>query len=65
MAAIIYLPFLQKTFDSAVIPTRFLPGLLLFALILYTIEWLRKSLVRRLGKARENHSPDSARGGKE
>jgi len=56
IVGLIYLPFLQKMFDNQVFPSVLWGGLFLYALILYTIEWFRKSLVRWMEKRRENLS---------
>jgi magnesium-transporting ATPase (P-type) len=43
----IYIPFLAKAFDIQAFPAVLWPILALFALILYTLEWFRKTIVRR------------------
>ena len=43
----VYVPFLAKAFDNQIFPAVFWPILSFFALILYTLEWFRKALVRR------------------
>ena len=50
---LVYLPFLRKAFDNQIFPPILWVGLLLYALVLYTIEWFRKSLARWLEKSRE------------
>jgi sodium/potassium-transporting ATPase subunit alpha len=44
---LVYIPFLAKAFDNQIFPAVFWPILSFFALILYTLEWFRKALVRR------------------
>ncbi len=53
IAALIYVPPLALAFDHAVLPLIFWPVLILFAPILYTLDWTRKALVRRLGRQPE------------
>lgn len=48
--ALIYVPPLAVAFDHAVLPWYFWPVLLLFAPVLYVLEWMRKTFVRRFGK---------------
>jgi Ca2+-transporting ATPase len=50
IALLIYVPPLAVAFDHATLPLIFWPVLLLFGPVLYTVEWLRKALVRRLGQ---------------
>jgi Ca2+-transporting ATPase len=49
IALLIYVPPLARVFDHAPLPLAFWPVLLLFAPVLYTLDWLRKAVVRRLG----------------
>ncbi|HTP00659.1 MAG TPA: cation-transporting P-type ATPase [Anaerolineales bacterium] len=44
---LVYVPPLALAFDHAVLPWFVWPILLLFAPVLYTLEWMRKALVRR------------------
>ncbi|MGA2488732.1 MAG: cation-transporting P-type ATPase [Anaerolineales bacterium] len=59
IAGMIYIPFLAKAFDNQAFPVILWPVLALFALVLYTLEWLRKGLVRHRERTRGNHSSDS------
>ncbi len=47
IAGLIYIPPLARAFDNQVFPAFFWPVLLLYALILYIMEWFRKGLIRR------------------
>jgi P-type Ca2+ transporter type 2C len=47
IAGLVYIPLLASAFDNQVFPLFFWPVLLLYALILYTLEWIRKALIRR------------------
>jgi Ca2+-transporting ATPase len=53
IAALIYVPPLALAFDHAVLPLFFWPVLLLFAPVLYVLEWTRKTVVRRFGRQQE------------
>jgi magnesium-transporting ATPase (P-type) len=44
---IIYLPPLASAFNSRIFPALFWLPLILYSLVVYTMEWFRKSLVRR------------------
>jgi magnesium-transporting ATPase (P-type) len=46
--SIINYEFLAKNFEHVYIPLRYWIGLALFPLILYSLEWIRKVIVRRL-----------------
>jgi len=48
--AMIYIPSLAIAFDHVALPWFFWPALLLFAPVLYVLEWMRKTFVRRFGK---------------
>jgi len=47
----IYTP-LAKWFEHLPLPLHWWPGLLLYAPVLYLLEWIRKSIVRRMERAR-------------
>ncbi len=47
--SIINYEFLAKSFEHVFIPYRYWVGLLFFPLIIYSLEWLRKQFVRRMG----------------
>ena len=59
IVGLVYVPFLASAFENQVFPTIYWPILALFALILYTLEWFRKALVRRKEKTRANQLSDS------
>ena len=50
IAGLVYVPFLARAFDNQGFPAVYWPILAIFALILYTLEWFRKALVRRKEK---------------
>jgi Ca2+-transporting ATPase len=43
---LIYVPFLAGVFNHVQIPLYYWPGLLIYAVIIYSLEWLRKAFVR-------------------
>lgn len=51
IALLIYVPPLAIAFDHVPLPLFFWPILLLFAPLLYTLDWLRKTMVRRSGRS--------------
>jgi MFS-type transporter involved in bile tolerance (Atg22 family) len=59
IVGLIYIPILAKAFDNQVFPAIFWPILAFFALILYTLEWFRKGLVRRKERKHSNQLSDS------
>jgi MFS-type transporter involved in bile tolerance (Atg22 family) len=46
IAGMIYIPFLADAFNNQPFPPVIWPVLALFSLLLYTLEWFRKALVR-------------------
>jgi P-type Ca2+ transporter type 2C len=58
IAGMIYIPFLATAFDNQAFPIILWPVLVLFALILYVLEWLRKGLVRQRERTRGNRLLD-------
>jgi len=58
IVGIIYLPFLAKVFKHVPIPAWMWIGLGSYALIIYSIEWIRKTFLRRLDKRRRNRQTD-------
>jgi magnesium-transporting ATPase (P-type) len=48
ITSIIYIPFLAKIFNHTPLPVWMWLGLGLNALVLYSIEWIRKAIVRGL-----------------
>jgi magnesium-transporting ATPase (P-type) len=59
IVGLVYVPFLAKAFDNQVFPAIFWPILALFSLMLYTLEWFRKALVRRKERTIGSHLSDS------
>ncbi len=59
IAGMIYIPFLANAFENQAFPVILWPILALFALVLYTLEWLRKSFVRQKERTRGNRLPVS------
>ena len=59
IVGMIYLPPLANIFDNEVFPVFFWPILAFFALILYTLEWFRKAIMRRRDISHANHLSDS------
>jgi len=53
IAILVYVPPLALAFDHATLPLFFWPVLLLFAPVLYTLEWMRKAIARRPGRSEE------------
>jgi magnesium-transporting ATPase (P-type) len=53
IVGMIYIPFLAKIFNHLPIPAWMWTGLALNALALYSMEWIRKAIVRSLKKLRE------------
>lgn len=45
--SLIYIPFLAGIFNHVRIPLYYWPGLLMYAVVIYSLEWLRKAIVRR------------------
>jgi P-type Ca2+ transporter type 2C len=54
IVGMVYIPFLAKAFGNQVFPAIFWPILAFFALVLYTLEWFRKSLIRKREKTSGN-----------
>jgi len=52
---LIYVPFLADIFNHVQIPLLYWPGLLMYAVIIYGLEWLRKYFMRRLLQNRATH----------
>jgi magnesium-transporting ATPase (P-type) len=50
--ALIYVPFLAKIFNHIPLPAWMWIGLGLNALVLYSIEWIRKAIVRSIENMR-------------
>jgi magnesium-transporting ATPase (P-type) len=55
IVGLVYIPQLAEAFDNQIFPPILWPVLLIFALVLYTMEWFRKSLIRWTEKNREIH----------
>jgi len=56
IAILIYIPPLASAFDHVPLPLSFWPALILFAPVLYALEWLRKTFARRFGKMKHARS---------
>jgi magnesium-transporting ATPase (P-type) len=56
---IVYIPFLAEIFNHIPLPAWMWIGLALYALILYTIEWIRKAIYRALVKSKTNEKPST------
>ena len=57
---LIYIPPLELAFDNRVFPSILWGVLILYGLVLYTLEWVRKSIARWSDKTRRPHSSESA-----
>ena len=56
---LVYIPPLASAFNNQVFPFILWPVLLLYAPVLYTLEWFRKALLRWTEKKQEHHPSDS------
>jgi sodium/potassium-transporting ATPase subunit alpha len=59
IAGMVYIPFLAVSFDNQAFPVVIWPFLASLALILYTLEWFRKAILRsreRNHGSRQSHS---------
>jgi magnesium-transporting ATPase (P-type) len=56
---IIYIPFLAEIFNHVPLPAWMWAGLALYALSLYTIEWIRKAIYRVSIKRRNHEKPST------
>ncbi len=54
IVALIYVPFLGNAFNHAQLPPRYWLGLGLFGPVLYSLEWIRKAISRRLDRMRDD-----------
>jgi P-type Ca2+ transporter type 2C len=54
IVGMIYIPQLANIFDNQTFPGIYWPILAFFALILYTVEWFRKGIVRKKDKIQKN-----------
>jgi Ca2+-transporting ATPase len=59
IAGLVYFPPLAEAFDNQIFPFIFWPALLLYALVLYTMEWFRKSVIRWTEKNQEYRPSNS------
>jgi P-type Ca2+ transporter type 2C len=59
IVGMIYFPFLSNAFGNQAFPVILWPVLAFFALVLYTLEWLRKGILRQRERTRDNHLIDS------
>jgi hypothetical protein len=53
---LIYVPFLAKIFNHVPLPAWMWIGLALNALVLYSMEWIRKAITRGIEKMRHGKS---------
>jgi magnesium-transporting ATPase (P-type) len=60
LLGLIYFPPLEHAFDNQVIPSILWSVLIFYGLVLYTLEWLRKSVARRSAKSRGTHTSEPA-----
>jgi sodium/potassium-transporting ATPase subunit alpha len=56
IVALIYIPFLGDAFNHSRLPAQYWLGLSLFGPVLYSLEWIRKAISRRLVRMRV-HQP--------
>jgi Ca2+-transporting ATPase len=55
--ALIYIPVLARAFNHLPLPLVYWAGLILYAPILYSLEWIRKSILRRMARIQQgSHS---------
>jgi magnesium-transporting ATPase (P-type) len=59
IAGIVYVPLLAKAFDNQIFPFILWPALMLYAPVIYTMEWFRKGLIRWTEKNHENRLSNS------
>jgi magnesium-transporting ATPase (P-type) len=52
IVALIYVPFLGNAFNHSQLPAQYWLGLGLFGPVLYSLEWIRKAISRRLDRLR-------------
>ncbi|HCC79405.1 MAG: hypothetical protein A2X25_06765 [Chloroflexi bacterium GWB2_49_20] len=55
IVCIVYVPFLAKIFKHVAIPAWMWVGLGFYALIIYSVEWIRKSVLRRINQQKRNY----------
>jgi len=56
IVALIYVPFLGNAFNHSQLPAQYWLGLGLFGPVLYSLEWIRKAISRRLDRLRIGQS---------
>jgi magnesium-transporting ATPase (P-type) len=56
IVALIYVPFLGNAFNHSRLPAQYWLGLGLFGPVLYSLEWIRKAISRRLDRLRVGQS---------
>ncbi len=54
--SVIYIPFIARIFNHTALPLWMWAGLVLYAPILYTIEWIRKAIRRALRKNKDGET---------
>jgi magnesium-transporting ATPase (P-type) len=55
IVSIVYVPFLAKIFMHMAIPAWMWVGLASYALIIYSVEWIRKSVLRGINRQKGNY----------
>jgi magnesium-transporting ATPase (P-type) len=55
IVGMVYVPFLANSFDNKAFPVIIWPFVASFALILFTLEWFRKAILRSREKTRTSH----------
>jgi Ca2+-transporting ATPase len=61
IVGMVYIPFLAKAFDNQAFPVIYWLLLAFFALLLYTLEWFRKAIIRSSEGKRGSRQADSRR----
>jgi len=59
IVGLVYISPLAKAFDNQVFPFVLWPALLFYALVLYTMEWFRKGLIRWTENNQGNHTSET------
>jgi len=54
ITGLVYVPQLAEAFDNQIFPFILWPALMLYALLIYTLEWFRKGAIRWTDKNRED-----------
>ncbi len=59
ITGLVYVPLLANAFDNQIFPFILWPALMLYAPLIYTMEWFRKGLIRWTEKNHENRLSNS------